>query len=77
VLALMFLLGIPARRRKWISMLTLLAVITVLGGLVACGSSSSKTTTGTTAGTYKFTVTGSGNDASSTTAKTTFTVTVE
>jgi hypothetical protein len=70
VLALMFFLGLPARRRKWLSTLTLLAAITVLGGLVACGSSSGKTTTGTTAGTYKFTVTGNGNDASSTTAKT-------
>jgi hypothetical protein len=76
-MALMFFLGIPARRRKWLAMLTLIAAMTALGSLVACGSGSSKNTTGTRAGTYKFTVTGNGNDASSTTAKTTFTVTVE
>jgi hypothetical protein len=73
----MLFMGIPARRRrKWLSMLTLIAAMTAFWSLVACSGSGNKTT-GTSAGTYEFTVTGDGNDASATTAKTTFTVTVE
>jgi hypothetical protein len=73
----MLFMGISARRRrKWLSMLALIAAMTALGSLVACSGSSNKTT-GTSAGTYEFTVTGDGNDACATTAKTTFTVTVE
>ncbi len=76
MLAFLVFLGIPSRRR-WRSMLGLVALLAVLGGLSACGSGSSGTIVpGTAAGTYTFTVTGTGNDSSQTTATTTFNVTV-
>jgi LysM repeat protein len=78
-LALLAFLWIPARQRKWQSVLGLLAVIVVLGSLAGCGGiSSSNTTTNprTTAGSYTITVTGTGNDTASTKATTTFTLTV-
>jgi hypothetical protein len=79
VLALLAFLGIPARRRKWQSMLGVLIVITALGSLTGCGgisSSNNKTCSGTTAGSYTITVTGTGNDAANITEKTTFTLIV-
>ena len=87
VLALLVFLWIPAQRRRWWSMLSILAVIAALGGLAGCnavtmsGKSAAAGTTpastpGTTAGTYTITVSGTGNDSASTTAATTFVLTV-
>ncbi|MGD0740559.1 MAG: protease pro-enzyme activation domain-containing protein [Terracidiphilus sp.] len=82
VLALLVFFGIPARRRNWRSMLSILVVMVVIGTLASCGGGSSGggggTTTipGTTAGNYTFTVYGTGNDPASTQENTTFTVTV-
>ena len=85
VLALMVLLGIPARRRSWRAMLGVLTLAIALGSLAACGGGggSSKggggggtSDPGTTSGTYTFTVSGTGNDSAKTTATTTFTLTV-
>ena len=79
-LALVFGMGIPARRRNWRTRLGLLVFLMALtGGLLACGSGGSSGgggggNPGTTAGTYTVTVTGtSGN----TTAKGTVTLTVQ
>jgi ribose/xylose/arabinose/galactoside ABC-type transport system permease subunit len=74
VLALLFFFGIPARRRKWLSTMGVLALIVVLGGLSACGGKS--TPSGTTAGSYTFTVTGSGSPAEAPAPTTTFTLTI-
>jgi subtilase family serine protease len=81
VLACLVLLGIPARRRRWRSMLGLLVVMAALGGLSACSggassSGNSTSSTGTTAGTYTFTVTGTGNPSVTPAPTTPFTVTV-
>jgi len=80
VLALLVFLGMPARRRGWRSMLSALAVMAVLGSLAGCGDfweapGGNSSASGTTAGTYTFTVTGSG-DPQVTSVTTTFTVTV-
>jgi subtilase family serine protease len=86
LLAFVVFLGIPARRRSWRSMLGVLVLMTMLGSLTACGgggSSSSNNntgttgTSGTTAGTYTFTVTGTGSDSATTTETATFSVTVD
>jgi len=59
VLALVFFFGIPARRRSWRTMLgTLLLLVTLSGGVLACGGSGGVGNSGTTAGTYTVTVTG-------------------
>ncbi len=66
VLGLLIFFGIPARRRSWRSMLSILVAIVALGVLSSCGGGSSSSgiggTTpsnpGTTAGTYTVTVTG-------------------
>ncbi len=79
VLALMLFLGVPARRRSWHSMLSVLLLLAALGCMSACNSSisvSGSRTAGTAAGAYTFTVTGTGNDANATKETTTFTVTV-
>ncbi len=82
VLAFLVLLGIPARRRSWRAMLGMVVLLVMLGSLAACGgggSSGGGTTvniSGTSAGTYTFTVTSSGNPAVSPAPTTTFTVTV-
>ena len=78
VLAFLLFLGIPARRRSWRSMLVILVMMAALGSLAACGGSSSSSTTsvGTPAGTYTFSVTGTGNDPANTTVNQTFTVNV-
>jgi len=80
VLAFLVFLGIPARRRSWRSMLGILIVMAVLGSLAACGggtfSGTVNVTPGTTAGTYTFTVTGTGNPAVTYALPATFTVTV-
>lgn len=68
VLACLFLIGIPARRRRWQSMIgMLLLLVAFVGGLMACGSGGggiacpALSTSGTTAGTYTVTVTGASN----------------
>jgi hypothetical protein len=79
VLALLFFIGMPARRRSWRSLLGLLVLIAALGSLSACGGSSSKTgggNPGTTAGTYTFTVTGAGTPAFTPAPTTTVNLTV-
>lgn len=84
-LALLVFAGIPGWRRNWRPVLGLVVLLAALGGLSACGGGAATTTTTpitittttqTTAGTYTFTVTGVGNDPASTTASTTFTLTV-
>jgi subtilase family serine protease len=83
VLALIFLCGIPARRRSWRNLVGVLVLLTVLGGLSACGSGTTSTGTGgsggnsgTSSGTYVITIVGAGNDTNTTTKEATFTVTV-
>jgi subtilase family serine protease len=81
VLALLLFLGVPARRRSWRSMLGILAMMAALGSLAACGSrvsniALSNPIAGTTAGTYTFTITGTGDPAVTPAPTTTFTVTV-
>jgi hypothetical protein len=82
VLALLVLLGIPARRRSWRAMLGLFALLLVLGSLAACGGGGGSGggggtgNPGTTAGTYTFTVTGTGSPAETPAPTATVTVTV-
>jgi hypothetical protein len=61
-LACILLIGIPARRRSWRTMLGMLVLLVVLaGGVLACGGSGSgggASYPGTTPGTYTITVTG-------------------
>ena len=83
VLAVLMLIGIPARRRSWRQMLGVLVLMAGLGGLAGCGSSSTSTgcttcTTdpGTTAGTYTFTVQATGSPSVTPAVSTTFIVTV-
>ena len=82
VLALLVFFGIPARRRSWRAMLSILVVLVAIGALASCGGGGSSggggTTTipGTTAGNYTFTVQGTGNDPSGITATAQFTVAV-
>ena len=65
VLALVFLFGIPKRRRNWLAMVGLLALVVSIAGM-GCGgggggsnnNTTPVTTPGTTAGTYTVTVTG-------------------
>lgn len=79
VLALLVFLGIPARRRNWLSMVGAVVVLAALASLTGCGdfwqAPSGDTGAGTTSGTYTFTVTGSG-DPQVTAVTTTFTITV-
>jgi len=91
VLALLVLLGIPARRRSWRAMLGALVLLAAFGSLAACGggggSSGSggggrggggggSSSPGTTAGAYTFTVTGTGNPPLAPIPTATFTLTV-
>jgi len=81
VLALLLMMGIPARRRKWMSLLPLMAAAILLAGFVACGcggggGGGGGGDPGTTPGAYTITLSGTGNDAAHTTASTTFTLTV-
>jgi hypothetical protein len=79
VLAFLVLLGIPARRRSWRSMLGAVALIVTLGTLSGCGdfweAPSGNSADGTTTGTYTFTVTGTGSPTV-TAVTSTFTVTI-
>jgi subtilase family serine protease len=77
LLACLFFLGIPARRRNWRAMVGVLVLLIALGSLSACGGGSrSASTTQTTPGIYTFTVKAQGNDPAGTTESTTFTLTV-
>ncbi len=81
VLAFLVFLGIPARKRSWRSMLGMLVLLAALASLSACGGgggtgSVGGGSSGTTPGTYIFTVTGTGSPAVSPAPTTTFTVTV-
>jgi hypothetical protein len=84
ILALLLILGMPARRRSWRQMLGALILMAALGSLAACGSGSTSTTNsttgssdlGTTAGIYTFTVQATGNPAVTPAVSSTFTVTV-
>jgi hypothetical protein len=83
-LAFLVFLGIPAHRRGWRSLLGVLIVLFVFAGLNACGGSGGGgnggggggNTSGTTPGSYVFTVTGTGNPPVTPAPTTTFTVTV-
>lgn len=76
-LACVLFFGIPARRRGWKSMLSLLVFLVAMAG-VGCGGGGNKNngTPGTTTGTYTFTVTGTDSVTSSTMENTVVTVTV-
>lgn len=73
-LALLVFFGIPARRRRWRTLLGMMALLIAFGGFSACGGGSSgggggngsgggggTSNPGTVAGSYTFTVTGTGN----------------
>lgn len=80
-LACILLFGIPARRRGWRSMLGLLVMVGALAG-IGCGGSSIVGPTpppnsGTTPGVYTYAVVGTDTVTATTTASTTFTVTVQ
>ena len=89
LLALLWLFGIPARRRKWQSIVGVLVLTIALGSLAACGGGGGgggsggggggggTTDPGTAAGTYTFTVVATGNPSVTPTVQTTFTVTVQ
>ena len=82
LLALLALLGIPARRKSWRAMLGALLLIAVLGSTAACGGRGNSgggggaSDLGTTAGTYTFTVQATGNPTVTPAVSTTFTVIV-
>jgi hypothetical protein len=81
VLACVLLFGIPARRRRWLTLLGMMALLVALSsGVLACGGGGGgggctpTNVPGTTAGTYTITVTGT---SSATTATGTVTLTVQ
>lgn len=81
ILAFLLFLGMPARRRSWLSMLGLLALAMALGCLSACSSAATEKKVvpgnpGTTPGRYTFTVTGTGNPAETPTPTASFVVNV-
>jgi subtilase family serine protease len=79
LLALVLLLGIPARRRSWRAMLGAVLAVALLGALSGCKDfwqAPGSTSGGTTSGSYTFTVTGTGNPQTPSSVSTTFTVTV-
>jgi hypothetical protein len=82
ILALLAFFGIPARRRSWRNMLSILVVMVAIGTLASCGGGSTNTggggqnDPGTTAGTYTYTVTASASPSVTPAVTQTFTVTV-
>jgi Pro-kumamolisin, activation domain/Bacterial Ig-like domain (group 3) len=84
ILALLVFFGIPARRRSWRSMLSILLVMAAIGTLASCGGGTAngggggggQSDPGTTAGTYTYTVTASASPSVTPTVTKTFTVTV-
>ncbi len=82
-LAFLVFLGIPARRRSWQSMLGVLVAMVALVGMSGCTSAvnvrsntAAPENSGTTAGSYTFTVTAIANPSVSPAPTTTFTVIV-
>jgi len=82
LLAALLVLFVPSRRRRWISMLAL--VLGIAGaGLIGCGGgggggqTTGPGTSGTTAGSYTFTVTGTDSANSKITVSTTVAITVQ
>ena len=69
VLAFVVFLGVPARRRRWQSLLGLLLLIGLGAGIVGCGSAATVTTIPQSA-TYTVTVTGTSGSTSQTTSVT-------
>jgi hypothetical protein len=69
-------LGIPARNRKWRSLVGAFAFMAILGFASGCGGGGSTTPSnpGTTPGSYTFTVTGTDTLGNKTTATITVTV---
>jgi hypothetical protein len=85
VLALLVFFGIPARRRSWRSMLSILVAMVAIGALASCGGGTTnggggggggQSDPGTTAGTYTYTVTASASPSVTPPVTQTFTVTV-
>ena len=82
VLALALLFPLPAKRRKWLSRLSLLLVFAAVGA-IGCGGGGGQSSTppsatpATTAGNYAFTVTGTDSANPKITASTSITVTVQ
>jgi hypothetical protein len=83
VLALVFMFGVPRRRRRWMSYFALAIVLVSIAG-IGCGSSGSGSSggsppkqSGTTAGTYTATVSATDAATGKITASTTVTVTVQ
>ncbi len=80
LLACLVLLGIPARRRGWRSMLGCAVVVAALASLTGCDGFWDPPTnngTGVPTGAYTFTVTGTGNPSINQVPSTTFVVTVQ
>ena len=82
-LALIFLCGIPPRRRNWRSILGVVVLLVALGSVAACGggggggsNGGGNRNPGTASGAYTFTVTATGNPAVTPAPTATFTVTV-
>jgi hypothetical protein len=73
-LACILLIGIPARRRRWRTMLGMLALlVTLSGGVLACGGggcggigTGANNNPGTTAGAYTITVSGTSGTTTAT-----------
>jgi hypothetical protein len=78
-LALLIFLGIPSRRRSWSAMLGLMLLLAAMGTVSGCGGSSSSThgQSGTTAGSYTFTVSAAGNPVQTPAPTATFTLTIQ
>jgi hypothetical protein len=76
-MACVLFFGIPARRRGWKSMLSLIVFLVAMAG-VGCGGGGggNKGTPGTTVGSYTFTVTATDSKTATITAKGTVAVTV-
>jgi len=79
ILALLLFFGIPARRRSWRSMLGILVLIAAFGVISGCSNNlngAGKNSRGTTAGSYTFTITGTGSPIVTPAPTTTFTLIV-
>ena len=80
LLALLFMCGIPSRRRRWISTLCPVLVVVVTSIAIGCGSGhigTVSTNPATTTGKYTFTVTGTDSTSAAITTATTVTITVQ
>jgi hypothetical protein len=79
VLALLLMCGIPARRRRWMSMMVLFWIV-VAAVAIGCGGGGTSTgpgTAATTAGNYTFTVTGTDSTNAAITTSTTVIIAVQ